>query len=106
MSNPNAVDGGLAVLEAATTERSVALNRYREYTLRHDGEDATGSPNSSTVYLALNQAPSPDAAAGEDRFKLLAGSVVVIGPGVTTLRFRTASGAPTISVSAGPMIGR
>lgn len=106
MSTPSAIDGGLAVLEAATTERVVTLNRLREYTLRHDGEDTTGAADTNTVYLAINGSPPPDSAGGLDRFKLLNGSVVVIGPDVSSLRYKATSGAPTISISAGPIRGR
>ncbi len=107
MGNPTRIDGELAVLVAGTTEKSVALNVKREYTLAHDSEDAAGDAATNTIYLATDDGSTvADATAGKNKFKLLAGRSVVIGPDVSAIKFRTAAGAPTFSVSPSPAVNR
>lgn len=99
MGNPTSINGGLAVVEAATAERSVLLDATREYTLAHDGETVAGVADTNTIYLSTDSTVTPAAGSGSGKFKLLAGRSVVVGPHVAVLRFKTASGAPTMSVS-------
>lgn len=104
MANPETIAGELAVLVAGTAAASVALDARREYTFAHDGEDANGDSDVNTIYLATAAEATATAAEGLDKFKLLAGRSVVIGPGVGTCHFKVAAGAPTMSVAPSPLI--
>ncbi len=103
--NPEAIGSQLAVVAASTAEQSVKLDPAREYSLAHDGQDAQGYEDTATIYLATDAGSVvPNAAEGLNKFKLLAGRAVVVGPHVSVLKFRTAAGAPTFSVSPSPAI--
>lgn len=105
MANPTSIAGIPAVLVASTSEQSVMLETNREYTLAHDGENASGVADTATIYLAFQSASvDADASEGASKFKLLGGRSVVLGPGLDTVKFKVAAGAPTFSVSPGPEI--
>lgn len=104
MGNPTAIDGELAVLVAGTDDVAVTLDPRREYTLAHDGENVSGSEDTNTVYLAIGAAATATAAEGANKFKLKNGRAVVVGPGADVLHFKTAAGAPTLSVSPSQVI--
>ena len=98
VANPSSIDASYSVLSATTTEASVTLNPDRIYALAHDGEDNAGAASTSTIYLSTASPVTASAAEGSNKIKLLAGRVYYVGPGVTVLYFKTASGSATFSV--------
>lgn len=104
MANPDDLtDVALAVLEVTTSEQEVILDPRREYTLSHDGENTSGAEDTNTIYLATEGDVVADANEGEDKYKLKNGRFTTVGPDKTVLKFASASGSPTMSVSAGPV---
>lgn len=106
MANPTSMIGGVANLAAGTSEQSITLDPQREYSLGHNGVDSAGSADTNTIFLSLGSAVVASYAAGEDKFPLLSGSSVIVGPGVSVIRFKTASGAPTFRIAAGARLSQ
>jgi hypothetical protein len=107
MAEPTTIDGGLHLIAAAATAKSITLNPDREYTIAHNGVDVSANAVTNTIFLGIDAAPAAATyAADENKFALLDGRAVVIGPGVKTLYFiGYDSGIPTFSIAAGPEIG-
>lgn len=101
MNSDNMFGPKPAVLAASTEEQTITLEEDREYTLAHDGEDATGAEDTHTIYLSFGGAVDADAGEGADKAKLKDGRVFLIGPGISILKFKCAAGAPTFSIAPG-----
>lgn len=98
MANPTTLSTNPAVLVASTSEFTLTIDGERAYTFAHDSEDSSGDTDSNTIYLAINAAVTADPTEGNNKIKLINGRSVVIGPGVTRVRFKCASGGPTMTV--------
>ena len=103
MANPTSVgvdDNYPAVLEVVNTAtRSVTLNSQRSYFLRHLSVDTGGNATTDTIYLAFAAADvDADKSEGADKFALVSGGEVVIGPGVSSLKFETEANDPTMTI--------
>lgn len=98
MANPSSLTGNPAVLEATTTGQSVDLQPGRIYTLVHNGYTTGGSASTSPIFCSFDSEPAADLAAEEHKFPLFTNRSIRIGPGVSTLYFKTAIGAPTFTV--------
>lgn len=106
MANPTDISSSNnpVVLEATTTEDDIILNADRTYRLFHDGEDTSGTGATDTIYLKFDAAGvDNDESEGDNKFKLMDGREVVIGPGVARLYFQVKSsgGSPTFSIMPG-----
>jgi hypothetical protein len=99
MANPSAIDSSPAVIEATSSADSVTLQAGRSYSIAHNGVDTSGGFDDATIFLATSAAPTADYAAETDKVPLQAQRTVVLGPGVGTLYFRTASGSPTFTIT-------
>ncbi len=109
MANPTSIDNGFATIAASTSLQSLALNPLREYSLAHNGKDASGSDAAGLVVLSTEAAPVADWSEGSGRLQLPDGRSVTVGPGISQLYYVSAAGAPTIAVIAGsfnPMVSR
>jgi len=98
MVNPTELDELPAVLAASTTEQTIALSTQRRYTFLHDGEDVSAAPDSATIYLAYYSTVDADASEGGNKAKLKGDRIIEVGPGISSVRFKTSAGAPTMTV--------
>ncbi len=105
MANPTSIAGVQAVLVANPAGGNVTIDPLREYTLKHDGEATDGTASTDIIYLSTNLAVDPDGSEGEDKAKLCAGDVIVLGPDRTVIRFQTAAGdEATMTVIPSPRL--
>ncbi|MGE3667683.1 MAG: hypothetical protein AB7G51_13805 [Steroidobacteraceae bacterium] len=94
----DAIDVYPAVVAASSTPDTVALNPMVAYSIAHDAEDASGTPDENTIYLSFSDTVDADSSAGTNKAKLLAGRAMPIRRGVKQIRFASAAGAPTFTV--------
>ena len=94
------IDTEPSTIETSVTASSISVNPARTYTIAHDNEDAAHALDRSTIYLGFNAA-APDGTVGINKFKLLAGRAVDIGPGVEVVQYKSAGGAPTFAIAPG-----
>jgi len=88
------------VQAASTTWQYISLDPALRYNAVHDGEAVDGSTDNNTIYLGSGQQVTADGSAESGKYKLKTGGGINIGPGLSTLHFATAAGAPTFSISA------
>jgi len=107
MANPTSV--GLdnsqnpAMVVTDTTGVGITIDQTKNYLVRHTGLDNASTPAAAlgTVYVTLGQsgtAITANGVEGGNKFPLLAGESMVVGPNAQTLGFRAASGTPVVSV--------
>lgn len=108
MANPTDEISLPAVILADTTEASITLHPDRMYWLYHDGEDGSGNANTETIYFKFDSdTVDGDQSEGENKLKLMDGRDVLLGAGVTTLYFKTASADVTFTIVPMPrLLGR
>jgi hypothetical protein len=92
------INNELATIATSTNGDCVTVEKDRSYTVAHDRENSSHAPDTNTVYLALDD-EDPDGDVGLNKFKLLSGRTVEICPGHSKIHFKSASGAPTISIA-------
>ena len=101
MPNPtSAAASTLTVVVATTSDASISLDSRSAYLVQHNGLNASGSASTGVVYLSGSSTVTATAAEGSDKFILLSQTAILVGPGLSTLGFKTASGEVTISLSA------
>jgi len=91
MANPTSIAGVPAVFTVDAAGGLFTVDVDREYTLKHDGENSAGTASTHIIYLSLNTPAPPDGAEGADKAKLCAGDVLVLGPGIDTIRYDCAA---------------
>lgn len=91
-----------AVIAASTTEDVLTLDNRRDYTLIHNGLDVDGNAATTSIFMANDAASDADLSASTNKLVLSDGRVVTIGPGLSSVRFKTASGSPTFQVIRNP----
>lgn len=99
MANPTGTTGAPVVCAAPAiaSPATLTLAATRKYEILHDGEDGTGTEATDTVYLTVDgSAPAKDEGAG--RVKLPNRRAVLIGPGVSTLKYGAANAGVTFTV--------
>jgi len=82
-----------------TTEVTVTLDERFSYQVRHTGVDATGTddPASALVaYLSYASGVTVSMAEEDDKYPLMDGQSVIIGPGITTLYIDAAANSDGI----------
>ena len=80
----------------ATTEVTVTLNPEYSYHVRHTGVDAAGvddAQSAITAFLSYASGVTATPAEEDDKYALLDGQEVIIGPGITTLYIDSTTGA-------------
>ncbi len=90
------MNGQVETVAAASTENHVVLDS-QGYDLVHTGEDASGTPDVNTVYISDQAGITASAAAGS-KFVLQAGWSITIPSDWRACYFKTAAGAPTLSI--------
>jgi hypothetical protein len=91
MANPTSVAGIPAVITVDAAGGYFAVDVDREYTLKHDGENSAGTASTHIIYISINTPAPPDGVEGADKAKLCAGDVIVIGPGISQIRYDCAA---------------
>ena len=82
-----------------TTEVTVTLDPKFTYQVRHTGVDASGTDDASsalTAYLSYASGVTVSMAEEDDKYPLMDGQSVEIGPGITTLYIDAASNSDGI----------
>lgn len=103
MANPTALTGVPAVLEATTTAAQVTLDKAREYTIYHNGLDTSLAAVTTPIIFSFVATVVADGNEGADKAILIdGGAPMVIGPGVSVLKFDTSSGSPTMTIIPSP----
>jgi len=85
----------------STTEVTVTLDPKYTYQVRHTGLDASGTDDANsalTAYLSYATGVTVSLAEEDDKYPLIDGQSVEIGPGITTLYMDAASGADGIII--------
>jgi len=85
----------------STTEVTVTLDPKFAYQVRHTGVDAGGTDDANsalTAYLSYASGVTVSLAEEDDKYPLIDGQSVEIGPGITTLYIDAATGADGILV--------
>ena len=90
-----------ANVTASDMPAALPLDSDRSYTLSHNGVDVAGSAATTTIFLSVGTVTASYAAA-DDKIPLMAGTSIVVGPGLSSINFQTTSGSPTFIVLAGP----
>lgn len=83
----------------STTEVTVTLDPRFAYNVKHTGVDASGTDDANsalTAYLSYASGVTVSLAEEDDKYPLMDGQSVEIGPGITTLYIDAASGADGI----------
>ena len=106
MANPSTLvsfpqDEPFAIIEATNTEGSVTLEWTRWYRLVHNGVNTSGTADTATIFLSDAATVVTTFAAGSGHAALMDGQETVVGPGLNTLYFKTASGSPTFTIYQG-----
>lgn len=102
MANPTSIDNKPALLAASTTTAEIAINGNRSYTLIHESLTEAGAADTNTVFFSAGAAAvDADQSSAAEKFTLPDGASRTIGPGVNSLKFATAAGAPTFVVLPG-----
>ncbi len=89
---------GTAALNGAT-EVEVTLDERFAYEVRHTGLDASGTDDADsakTAYLSYESGVTADLSEEDDKYPLLDGQSIEIGPGIGTLYLDAAAGADGI----------
>lgn len=102
MANPTSKlgdgkDYSPAILVTGGSKDSVTLDLNKSYLLSHNGVQADGSTGDTALIQCSVDDTDPNPAAGTERFLLLDGEPIMIGPGISTLTFKS-GGTPTFSV--------
>ena len=87
----------------STTEVEVTLDSRFAYVVRHSGVDAAGTDDAQsalTGYLSYASGVTVSMAEEDDKYGLMDGQSVEIGPGISTLYIDAASGADGILLFA------
>jgi hypothetical protein len=87
----------------STTEVTVTLDERFAYQIRHTGVDASGTDDANsalTAYLSYASGVTVSLEEEDDKYPLMDGQSVEIGPGIKTLYIDAASGADGILVIA------
>jgi len=102
MANPTDISqDDMSVLSISSTgEVSVDVNKRRIYSVAHNGQDSAGLASTVPVYCSAAKAVDTDSSEADDKAILFNGWSFDLGPGLDTLKFRTASGEATITVIA------
>lgn len=93
---------GTVALNGAT-EVTVTLDERFVYQVRHTGVDASGTDDANsalTAYLSYASGVTVSLAEEDDKYPLMDGQSVEIGPGINTLYIDAAAGADAILVFA------
>jgi hypothetical protein len=90
------------LVQVDTTARSITLNVEKQYTIAHSGVDASGADSSSIIRMAFEANGTPGYTSGTNHLLLIDESTQVIGPGLSTMRFNTASG--TVMMNLVPVV--
>ena len=90
------IEGGVYTFAAATSENHVLVDS-QGYDIVHNAVDASGSGDTNTVFLSDEPSITASAAAGA-KFQLRAGMSISLPDRWRAVYFKTAAGAPTISV--------
>jgi hypothetical protein len=88
-----------AVALNSTTEVTVTLDEQFAYAVRHTGVDAGGTDDANsalTAYLSWASGVTVSMAEEDDKYPLMDGQSVEIGPGIAKLYIDAASGADGI----------
>ena len=101
MANPDAINDLPATVKVTASGVSLTLDQDREYTLGHDGVDASGVEASSTVYVGRDAMPTADSSEGSDKAALIAGRAIVIGTGWPRV-FLNSTAEVTVTVLPSP----
>ena len=83
----------------ATTEVTVTLDEQFAYHVRHTGVDAAGvddAQSAITAFLSYASGVTATPAEEDDKYALLDGQEVIIGPGIPTLYIDSTAGADGI----------
>ena len=83
----------------STTEVTVTLNEQFSYQVKHLGADAAGNDDAQsalTAYLSYASGVTVSLAEEDDKYPLMDGQSVIIGPGIGTLYIDAATGADGI----------
>ena len=89
---------GTVALNGAT-EVTVTLDERFAYQVRHTGTDASGTDDANsalTAYLSYASGVTVSLAEEDDKYPLMDGQTVEIGPGIPTLYIDAAAGADGI----------
>jgi hypothetical protein len=92
------LDAITQVVSAESTQSALALDANRTYFLRHLGLDPAGAPDTSTIYLSVGTVTAT-LAESSDKLPLLNGCEITIGPGLSGINYKTASGSPVFSIT-------
>ncbi len=98
------LDGDLAVLEVGTSGIEVTLNSDREYTVAHDGVNASEAATAEAVFIGHDDAPTADHTSEDDHANLIAGRKLVVGPGQAKMYLITATATVIVTVAPGPKL--
>jgi hypothetical protein len=83
----------------STTEVTVTLDERFAYQVKHTGVDAAGTDDANSAlvaYLSYASGVTVSMAEEDDKYPLMDGQSVEIGPGISTLYIDAASGADAI----------
>lgn len=94
-----------ALLEATTTAATIALEPSVRYELTHSGVEDDDSAADVTVFLSTDSGTAPAAGVGANLARLRKGDNLQVGPSVTSLGFKSASGSPVITIAAVAYVG-
>lgn len=89
----------LGTFIASTSQKSIALNPHRIYTVIHKGQAIDQSADTNDIFLAID-AVAADGAAGLDKVLLTPNEACVIGPGYYALNYKCAAGAPVFGLNS------
>lgn len=89
-----------AVVAVTSTKTTLGLETNRRYLLAHDGVSTDGTTAANeTVFVAYGDTtPVVTGAAGANVFRLPSGRGLQVGPGISAVSLKCASGTPTVSV--------
>ena len=98
------IDAEFATVAATSTETTLTLEPDREYTIVHTGLQTDASTaDSAIIYLYVVTAGiTTDLSEEIDKYPLMVDEAVVVGPAISTLFYKTASGSPVFTVLASP----
>lgn len=91
------------VLEATTTQQAIAIDPLRWHHVQHCGEDTAGAAAAQTILCTVERnseslTVDDDASEGANKMKLLDKKDYYLPPGIGSIAFQTASGAPTFQI--------
>ncbi len=87
------------LLAAGTTAATVTVDVSRWHELVHTGADASNGADTNAVFLAFNgTAATATNAAGTNKLRLSASARELIPPGITSISYICAAGAPVFAL--------